>query len=152
MRVITLWQPWAQWIMWDWKKIETRTHNKFNNLKGETIAIHAALAYDFQAIDLAYNYLTLKQMDIHERMERENRYPKGVIIGTAHVLGAGLLADCNSQQALIDCGSTKRYGLFLTDVKEFVSPIRISGQQGIWSSNVPADQAIRKPWERFNIS
>jgi hypothetical protein len=26
---ISLWMPWAQWVIWEWKPIETRTHERF---------------------------------------------------------------------------------------------------------------------------
>lgn len=47
--VITLYQPWATWIMRGWKTIETRTHNRFACLDHKTILIHAGKITDLFA-------------------------------------------------------------------------------------------------------
>ena len=37
---ITLWQPWATWIAWRWKTIETRGHDRFRRLVGQFASVH----------------------------------------------------------------------------------------------------------------
>lgn len=34
IKCISMWQPWAWWVMRGWKTIETRTHNRFKGLAG----------------------------------------------------------------------------------------------------------------------
>lgn len=48
--VITLYQPWATWIMRELKTIESRTHARFNSLLYKTILIHAGQTTDKTAI------------------------------------------------------------------------------------------------------
>lgn len=51
MKVITLWQPWATWVVLGWKTIETRLHPRFASLAGQVIGIHAGLKFDDLAMD-----------------------------------------------------------------------------------------------------
>jgi len=130
MKIITLWQPWATWIEWDWKSIETRTHNKFISLKGQTIGIHAGNNYDKNAFDAAKLFLDPEQIIEHNNTS----YPLGCIICTAFVSGVGKLSTYNQSRALIEC-VTVRYGLFLTQITP-IKPIFIKGHQGIWNYNL----------------
>jgi hypothetical protein len=43
--VITLKQPWATWVLWGWKIVETRLHNQFGSLMNKRIGIHAGLGW-----------------------------------------------------------------------------------------------------------
>ncbi|HEX2866533.1 MAG TPA: hypothetical protein VHO03_05805 [Ignavibacteriales bacterium] len=140
MKVITLYQPWAQWIIWGWKTIETRTHSKFNCLKGQRIAIHAAKAYDSQAFNAAERYMTPEQRRIHMNCEEEGFYDMGAILGTALVWESGRLSSMHARGALIECGSMVRHGLFLKEVKELRYPIHVSGHQGIWDFVFKGDE------------
>lgn len=135
--VITLYQPWATWIMRGWKTIETRTHNKFECLRNKTILIHAGQVTDASAINNPY--LTKEQL-IYKPEEVINGY----ILGSAKVDYFTKLHDVHSKAALIDCGSTGRYGLFLTDVKKFESPISVKGQMGIWYYDLSARKKVSK--------
>ncbi len=53
MKAITIWRPWAKWIVDEIKEIETRTHDLFRGVEGETLAIHAGKAIDEDAWDVA---------------------------------------------------------------------------------------------------
>jgi hypothetical protein len=44
--IISLWQPWAQWVALGWKLIESRTHNRFKSLLTKRIGIHASAKWD----------------------------------------------------------------------------------------------------------
>src|SRR5689334_13020773 len=76
--VITLYQPWATWIMRGWKTIETRTHNKFSRLEGKRILIHAGLTTDADAINNPY--LTKQQLSFNP-----DEMINGVILGSVFV-------------------------------------------------------------------
>ena len=49
LTVISLWRPWCFWVMLGWKTIETRTHDRFANMMGKRIGIHAAQKWDDEA-------------------------------------------------------------------------------------------------------
>jgi len=125
--VITLWQPWASWIMAGWKTIETRTHNRFAYLEGKTIGIHAGLKWDEEAAHLASQYISMEQV----LATSDFISIKGRLLGTAFVKQHRVLNKEDSKQALIDCKETKRYGLILEKLT-LIAPIKISGKQGMW--------------------
>lgn len=122
--VITLYQPWATWIMRGWKTIETRVHDRFETLKNKDILIHAGMKTDEAAAQ--NTYLTREQI-----LENPDEVINGYILGSAFVYDFKKLEVCHSQNALIDCGSTLRYGLFLRDIKK-INPIPAKGSMGIW--------------------
>ena len=138
--VITLYQPWATWIMRGWKTIETRTHNRFASLLHQTILIHAGQINDRYAVDAFYHgYLTREQL-LHDQEEMIN----GFILGSAHVDATGWLCghSYENKAALIE--TTERYGLFLTDVKKFDQPIPEKGEMGIWYFDMSTGLKVRK--------
>lgn len=133
MKVITLWQPWASFIALGWKTIETRTHDRFKNLVGEKIGIHAGNTWDKDWKELAGPYLTKMQIDEVGLLKNEFDlgHLKGEIICTAKVTAFRELFSNDSDFALIECSSL-RYGLFLEDIKP-IKPIPAKGKQGIWN-------------------
>jgi hypothetical protein len=135
MKVITLWQPWASFIALGWKTIETRTHDRFKNLVGETIAIHAGNKWDENWIKFAAQYLTADEIintKIHIKLMFEEGYYKGAIVCTTYVYHSQWLMNPHCADALIEC-DTKRYGLFLKDTKLIQPAIPAKGKQGIWN-------------------
>jgi hypothetical protein len=133
--VVSLWMPWAFWIPRRWKRIETRTHDRFKSLVGKRIAIHAAMKWDKDAIDLASPYLS------DEQIVQSRKFLKigGAIICTAMVTDGRWLTAEDSPLALIDCGETKRHGLFLDDVQVLEEAIAMPGKQGIWYAEIPME-------------
>ena len=129
---ITLWQPWASWIALGWKTIESRTHAHFAMLENRYVGIHAGLRWDKDAIGLASEFLTLEQQHATEEL----RAIRGAIVAHAHVRGHRQLHAIDSEAALIDCTTRKRYGLLLDDVTPLVKPIPYKGAQGIWTATV----------------
>ena len=125
--IISLWQPWAQWLALGWKTIESRTHPRFASLEGKTIGIHAALMWDKEAIELASPYLTPAQIAQTEKFPRVG----GSIICTATVSAHRVLLPSDAQRALIECTSIRRFGLIVSSVKP-IEPIPAKGKQGIW--------------------
>lgn len=127
---ISLWQPWAQWVMLGWKTIETRTHDRFRSLVGKTIGIHAALHWDNQAAIAAQDYL--ESWQIHQVYQQRSDVTKsGKILGTVFVNQSRILTDADSRSAMIEC-STRRFGLFLSNPTPYQEPIFARGKQGIW--------------------
>ena len=134
MKIITLWQPWASFIALGWKTIETRTHDRFRNLVGETIGIHAGNFWDKDWKELAAPWMTQIQIDEVSLIRNafELGHGKGEILLTARVNAN------HSRQALINCPygyGTDRFGLFLNNVRQ-ITPIPTNGKQGIWHYDV----------------
>lgn len=129
MKAISLWQPWASWIMWGWKMIETRTHDRFRSLEGETIAIHAARRHDKRGFDLASDYLADWQL---ARCVIEEPFPTGVILCTAKVECVGWCVENDARFALIECNS-RRFGLYLKHIRVYPEPVPCKGKQGIFN-------------------
>jgi hypothetical protein len=151
--IISMWNPWAIWVIIGWKKIETRTHDlsasacprasclraphrqtrrraqagRFRSLNGKTIAIHSTVKWDETALEKAGNYLTPSEVS----ETNEFLHLGGAIIGTADVIDYRPLTSSDSPLALIDCGSIKRYGMVLDNVRPMPT-IPAKGKQGIW--------------------
>lgn len=132
--VITLYQPWAIWVADALKTIETRTHNRFGCLLNKTILIHAGMTTDKNALPNPY-------LNGREYSEPIN----GVILCSAFVKAVGKLSDIHSENAMIDCGTVERFGLYLKDVEKFDTPIPVKGEMGIWYFDLDSKAKARKP-------
>lgn len=137
--VITLYQPWASWIMRLWKTIETREHNRFACLKGKRILIHAGQHTDGSPLATQNPFLTRSQI-LHNPKEIVN----GFILGSAFVSDVGWLNASHSTRALIDCENTRRFGLFLNDIKLEKKPIPVTGGMGIWYYDLQKMEKVKK--------
>lgn len=139
--VITLYQPWATWIMREWKTIETRTHNRFTSLFNKRILIHAGQTTDASAINNPY--LTKEQI-----LFNPDEMINGFILGSVFVDSVGKLDKSHSQFSLIDCENTERWGLLLGDVIKFDDPIECKGEMGIWYFDMNIKQKVKKQTEK----
>jgi hypothetical protein len=127
---ISLWQPWATWILWGWKTIETRLHDRFAKLEGRRIAIHASVTWDQQAISAASPYLTKEQVEqTYKLLPRD--WKAGCLLCSALVEDYRLTEPGDAKRALIEC-DTPRVGLWLKDIQPIEPPIAMRGHQGIW--------------------
>jgi len=142
--VITLHQPWATWIMRGWKPIETRTHDRFKLLKGKTVLIHAGLTTDESAANNPF--LTKDQI-----LQNPGEVVNGFILGSAFVERVDWLKEWHSKLALIDCGSVKRFGLFLNNARPLLEPIEEKGEQGIWYYDLEKKQKVKKAETNTNL-
>lgn len=120
---ITLWNPWAAWVRDELKPIESRTHRRFACLVGKRIGIHAGVRHDIHAVNFARRWITLPKV---------NNYVGGCLICTVFVEDARPLTAADEAGALIECTSTKRFGLFLQDVRKLAEPIEMKGGRGIF--------------------
>jgi hypothetical protein len=128
LSIISLWQPWATWIMWGLKPIETRTHDKFHNLAGKRIGIHAAKKLDPDWKYHAGRYLSGQTIDKTQNYD----HALGALICTAYVYDYDRVPHRDSPLALIEC-ETPRFGLFLSKIIALDPPIPMRGCQGIWT-------------------
>lgn len=130
MRAISIHQPWATMIIRGYKTIETRKHDRFKSLVGQTIAIHAAKRYDIDALKIVW-WETLGLRGDLTYCAQIAAKVGGAIIGTAKVIDARWLTVNDFESALCSCSGL--YGLMLSDLVEFQTPIPYKGQQGIFS-------------------
>ncbi len=131
--VITLYQPWATWVADELKLIETRTHNRFGCLLQKEILIHAGQTTDKHA--LPNNYLN----------GREYSKPiNGFILCKAFVNRFGKLSAIHSEKSMIDCDSVERFGLYLTQIEKFTTPIEEKGGMGIWYYDLELMKKVKK--------
>lgn len=138
MPVITLYQPWATWVVVGWKTIETRLHRGFKSLEGKRVLIHGGKKVDEGAWDAAAPWIT------KEQEEYRGSYPTGAIIGSALVTEFRVLDENDSRYALIDCCTVIRYGLLLNEVLCFFEPMLVEGSMGIWYFDMDTKRKVRK--------
>lgn len=139
MPVITLYQPWATWIMREWKTIETRTHNRFAGLKGKRILIHAGQKTDCSRHVWGNDYLSGEQL-----LQAPEEMINGFILGSAFVYDSRELTPEDAPKALIEC-ETQRFGLFLSEIHWCENPIPEKGEMGIWYFDSDISQKVKKP-------
>jgi hypothetical protein len=135
--VITLYQPWASWIMRGWKIIETRTHDRFKSLAGKRILIHAGKKTDETAVNNPY--LSKEQI-----LYKPDEIINGAILGECLVQHFQKLDASHSKHSLIDCGSVERWGLFLNEIMMLEKPIEVAGEMGIWYFDLETKQKVKK--------
>lgn len=137
MKAISLYEPWASFIMLGWKTIETRTHDRFKSLIKEVILIHAAKKLDDSGI--WGEYLGDEQMELLSEKNLSGYFDetRGKILGSVYVNSSRRLYQDDSRLALINCDPIieVRYGLFLERPCPLIKPIPYRGRQGIF--NVP---------------
>ena len=135
MKAISLWEPWATFIMMKKKTIETRTHNRFKGLVGERIAICAALKFDKSGI--WKDYLPSDWRFSISNLLSLTTVTKGTIMCTATVSAARWAPNVDfvernewNKKALCEVGG--KYCLFLNDIKPVMGRIPVQGRQGIF--------------------
>lgn len=126
--VISLWQPWAQWVALEWKLIESRLHNRFKSLEGKRIGIHASRKWDNDWNLIAGQFLSCDQK-LRTLEFKRILYPS--VICTAFVSSYGSLSPDEARWAKIEC-FTPRMGLWLRDIQLLDIPIECRGRQGIF--------------------
>ena len=136
---ISMWQPWATWVEKEWKKTETRRHNRLACLakREKRIAIHAAQKWDPDWRDKAGDWLSSEQYDETDEaefnflhIEQYGVWPRGALICTVFPAEHARLSSVMSPLALCDCSGNDLYGIVLEDVQRF-RPIKWTGHQGI---------------------
>lgn len=135
---ITLWQPWASWIAWGWKTIETRRHGRFRGLEWRRIAIHAGRRWDANALRLAKPWLSREQYAL--ALNRA-AYPTGAILCTARVQAVRWLREGPDSRAAL-CVADGLFGLVLADIQKLDPAVPAKGHQGVWYWTPPEDSSL----------
>lgn len=135
---LTIHQPSASLIAFGLKPIETRKHNRFHGLVGQTIAIHAGLktAPPSDVLMDLWMLWGLTGLDI-ARMARHSIDSAGCVVAVVDVKAHRRLTDADSRAALVRAEGL--YGLVLDNVRCFREPIKAKGRQGIWTWQPPPD-------------
>lgn len=133
MKAISLCQPWGDWIIYGPKSIETRTHQRFRGLLGQTIAIHSGRLIHEPAWEWARPY-----WNFHPCVPTHNPG----IIGTVYVAEARWLTDADSPAALLPAEGL--FGLVLTQRRALPHCVECRGRQGIWTLPPEVEAAVRR--------
>lgn len=131
---LTLWQPWATFVVAGFKPIETRTHGRYRSLEGKRIAIHSALRKPKKAeLDARFDWLKDHGRDdiLEECGWFMDIYPRGYILGTALVDEVRFMTPDDEDGALCDY-YPGAWAYVLNDARRFAEPIPCKGEQGIW--------------------
>jgi len=107
MKIISMHQPMATWVILGWKTIETRLHDRFACLKGQRIGIHSTEKF----YSVSFNDLFLFGSDEMNLQSTQIFYPHGMILGTVFVEDVLRLDETHSTKSLIDCSAGDRFGL-----------------------------------------
>lgn len=161
MKVITLWQPWAQLIAHEEKKIETRSWKVPDALLGQRIAIHAAASMPKWVRALCPKFaelLRIKEYNGSWLYYLEHGIgPFGKIVATAKLkacykmkslrpvnrdgeivqiafLEAGnqLIEVCGNELAFGDY-TPGRWAWILEDIQPLPEPVPAKGKQRLWN-------------------
>lgn len=135
MPVITLHQPWASFIAWGWKTIESRTHPRLASLAGKRFYLHAGKAWDPNCVEGAGAALRWMSREQVEQTMNQAFGIRGAIIALCHAGEHRLLSTVDSSAAMIDCGvnSPQRWGLHIEwTSKLLLGTTPAKGKQGIW--------------------
>lgn len=141
MPAISMWQPWASLVGDRYKKIETRTHNRFISIGCQRVAIHAVGFPGWPE----YNRRRAATFECLRRhwTEGEARayafyreHPHGCIVATAFIATHRWMTRADELDALCPCDPGRR-AIVLANIIRFAEPIPAKGHQGIWYWNVP---------------
>ena len=140
MPALTLHEPWATWVAFGLKTIETRTHDRYTSLIGKRIAIHAGQRFDRDACSTAKAALERYHPDvvgdlIAQLIAAAKQPNHGRVVCTTDIYAGAWLQEIHNAQALIDCGpaAPRRLGFLLRNTKICIDPTVYKGYQGIWT-------------------
>ena len=156
MRALTLHQPWAQFIVWGLKNIETRSWPAPRNLIGERIAIHAG-----KRRPRPTDWNIEMQRAVLQRAGGSRSMLMGAVVATAKLIECMQVMSEPDSRGLVICrgfgelSNEPEYDATITvdPYEDFsvgrwlwvfqglrrVEPILINGRQGVW--NIPTTVA-----------
>lgn len=133
---ITVCQPYAQLLVLDEKRIETRP--KLTHKRG-TVAIHAGLKSWWRFIG-CYLQTDIMVMLYHHGFLPE-QLPHGAVIGTVDIVDCipveELAGNITDRERTLGDYSPGRYGWILENPVLFDQPVPAEGKQGWWKWEVP---------------
>lgn len=143
MKVLSVWQPWAQLLAAGHKHNETRSWR--TNYRGE-ILIHATQRdplFGISQMPEGAWERALRSFGLKEVFNRFQKFPTGAIIGKAKLTDCKLIDDAYFQFTRDLCPEEFLYGDFtpgryawvFEEPELFKNPLPVSGRQGLWNWN-----------------
>ena len=127
MKAITLWQPWASLVVYGYKTVEYRTHDRFRHLVGSRVAIHAGQDVDPNLSKIRDRYPHVNWVLL--------LMPRGVVMGTAVVVSV------EPAQAVAQ-GGKPLFAYKLKNVERYKAFYSAKGRQGVWGWFPPEGAAV----------
>lgn len=142
MKCLSLWQPWASWMAWGVKSIETRSW--YTSYRGPLL-IHAAKTE--KGCEEFFN--TPELLALWRKYDKgPDDLPFGAIIAVADLAGCRateeLLPMISETVRLLGNYEPGRFGWMTRNAREFAQPIPYRGMQGLF--DVP-DEVVREAIE-----
>jgi hypothetical protein len=128
VNALTVWQPWASFIVYLDKRIENRTWRPPAKLIGQRIAIHAGKRWDH---DYPERHKPAVEQVRRKLFGKKEAFPQAAILGTALLAGyAQRREEVPLDQERWFAGP---FGWILGEVRALETPIPCLGAQGVWS-------------------
>lgn len=130
MYAVSLWQPWADWVVWGVKTIETRSWPAPEKLAGQWLAIHAAKKFDKQA--------PLTELELSEHRLQYHTKRQGAIVGAAWLERVARLSEADWRRwqrrhcCPLEWWDERKFGWFVAKAITFNTPIPCTGHQRLW--------------------
>jgi len=134
---LTIWQPWANAIVWCGKDIENRGWAPWPDIIGKTIAIHAGKVFDEDgALSIGFGWSAGRLKFTESQLLRlsTDLCPKGAIVGVARVTGFVRTSTSPWFNGPI--------GWKLADAFPLDAPVFCRGAQGLWVLPPDVRQAL----------
>ena len=158
--VITLWQPWATFVIYGGKMIENRGWAPPKKIMGKVNGIHAGKTFEKDIIegmrddDDPFFKEALRKCE--SACGHPSEGPRGKIIGTAflkgylhqengkniyHRFGGKVfeIAPEKLPEKVLRWWDSHQYGWHYVNVRPLKKPIPAKGKQGIWNFDLPED-------------
>ncbi len=139
MKALTLWRPWARFVVNGDKRIENRPWAPPGDMLGEVVAIHAGETWSLEGAEFIEKVLGKALALVTPRAAAESLHPTG-IIGTAKIIGwttvEGTPIRSIERLALTDRDREWMFGPFcwvLRDARQFKRPVACRGMQKLWT-------------------
>ena len=142
VQTITLYEPWATFIVYGWKTIETRYHDRFRSLSGRWIGIHASKRSPelYGDILMASRFMCGRDAADAWNIFQEHGYRSGEVVCVAKVGWANRLRGSEDEECHALCPTRGLFGLGLVDVRPLKQPVPVRGHQGVWHWEIDEDE------------
>lgn len=145
MRVISIWQPYASLLIHGFKHFETRPWPMPPALIGEEIGIASTKQIRAQQLECWQNHFFLKHY-CRTGLPAMEDLPHGYLLGTLRVtesllMTPELIARTPEREIVFGEWTPGRYAFRISDARPLETPIRVRGQQGIWTYEPDKDQS-----------
>lgn len=139
--VLSLWQPWAQMVVWSVKQFETRS---WTTAYRGLLLIHAAKRWTQAEKDYCARYPFA--MEISERLGGAiSDLPRGCIVGCAElydIIPTVHVTRLAERERAVGDFTAGRFAWRMVNAREFATPIPVKGGQGLFKWTGVLDHAL----------